>query len=519
MSYYSEIVAGCFVAEKRATILDNPNLDWNDPDTWEAVFQDQLGTDARIPVTPIKALQYAPVYQAVNLISGDVARLPVMVYRVRWKGDLKYLDAQPDHSVTYRCSVAPNDEETAVDFWSRVLVHALIWSNAYIYITDGGELLTLLPDRTTPARTKDGELYYVTEVDGKAQPIVADQIMHIRGLRIDGSRECELVRLARNSWALGLAQERFASKFFANGGRIGGILELPSGMPKPTRDTLEEGFRKSYEGSENPFKTVVLRDNAKFHAAQQSPEQAQLVDASEGQVRAVARWFNLPPAKLGLKDATAYNATEQANQAYLDQCLAIWLQRIAAQIHRKLLSVREQAMYEVKHVTDELLKMDPQKLMTMLVTAVGQKPLMTRNEARAQLRMLPIDGGDMLDEPQATPEPVPPADTTPSQPTEPAAPPAPQRSEPSNDELLQRRALFHLTARARHKAKDPKAFLQWVDSKFKSHREEWQSTTTTTEPEFFVRFHGEMSKLAETTTADALVSAVDSIATSYERSV
>ena len=104
-----------------------------------------------------------------------------------------------------------------------------------------------------------------------------------QGVSINGMADCQLVSLARNSWALGLAQEKFQSKFFANGGRIGGILELPLGMPKPSRDQLEEGFRKSYEGADNPFKTVVLRDNAKFHAAQQSPEDAQLVDASEQQ--------------------------------------------------------------------------------------------------------------------------------------------------------------------------------------------------------------------------------------------
>jgi hypothetical protein len=325
---------------------------------------------------------------------------------------------------------------------------------------------------------------------------------------------------------LGLAQEKFASKFFANGGRIGGILELPLGMPKPVRDTLEEGFRKSYEGSDNPFKTVILRDNAKFHAAQQSPDDAQLVDSSEAQVRNVARWFNVPPAKLGLKDATAYNATEQANQAYLDQCLSVWLARIAAQIHRKLLSAREQSMYVVKHVTDELLRMDLAKMVTTLTQAVGQRPILTRNEARAQIRYLPIDEWDAEDKAAAETMPLqtpPAADTEEPEPEDdaedsPDDSPADEPQRTRDDELLRRRALFSLTARARHKARDAKAFVQWVDSGFKSHREEWAATTTQMEPKFFVQFHADMNKAAESTTADALLSVVDQIATTYERS-
>lgn len=512
MGYYSEIIAGCFAQdEKRATVLDNPAFDWSNKESVEAVFGGMTGTDAKIPISPIKSLMYAPVYQSVSMISGDVARLPVMVYRVKWQGDLQYFDAQPDHAVTYRCSVAPNAEETAVDFWSRVMVHALIWNAAYIYIAPDGDLLPLLPDRTTRARTRGGELYYVSEVDGHAVPFLADSVMEIKGLRIENAQECELVSLARNSWALGLAQEKFQSKFFANGGRIGGILELPIGMPKPSRDEVEEGFRRSYEGSDNPFKTVILRDSAKFHAAQQSPEQAQLVDASEAQVRNVARWFNMPPAKLGLKDATAYNAQEQANQAYLDQCLTIWLTRIAAQIHRKLLSPREQTMYVVKHVTDELLKMDPSKLITMLTQAVGQKPIMKRNEARAQLRMLPIEEWDAEDmAPAAAPQPA--------QPTDP--PPAtPARSEPSEETILQRRFMFELTWRARKKSKNSRSFLGWIKDNLGDIRSEWQSVTDMPVPAMFDSFHRDLAGAVQTGTPDSLVSIVDQIATTYEREV
>ena len=513
-NYWTQTIAGCFVAdESRATILDNPSLSLSDPRIWSDLYGGS--TDSGVSVTPYKALSYAPVWQAVSMISGDVARLPLMVYRRRWEGDLEYFDAQPDHRVTYQCAVAPNSEETAVDFWARVMVHALIWSNAYIHTLQNGEMVTLLPDRTSPERTKSGELYYATDVDNKIVPLLADTVMHIKGVTINGMDDCQLVAMARNSWGTGLAMEKFQSKFFANGGRIGGILELPLGMPKPSRDQVEEGFRKSYEGADNPFKTVVLRDNAKFHAAQQSPNDAQLVEASEQQVRQVARWFNMPPAKLGLKDASAYNAQEQTNQAYLDQCLAIWLARITAQIVRAKFSEREQSLYTVRHVLTQLLKMDAKKHAETSEIFIRAK-IKSPNEVRSELNMLPYDGGseygtqaEVAPSPVAKPEPAP-------MPMEP-----PSDTETNSKDTLtiaKRRALFSLTYRARRKAENPNAFLTWLDSGWKNERVEWTAIGDgSPEPTFFDAMHSQLQQVASTATADQLSSFVETVASNFEK--
>ena len=523
-TYYTQAIAGCFVADSsrdsRATILDNPNISLSDPGTWEQIFGTSIGTDSGIPVTPTKALTCSAVWQAVNLISGDVAKLPIMVYRSRYEDGTEYLQPQPEHPLSWRLGWQPNKEDSAVDFWQRVMVHALLWTNAYIYIADDGDLLTLLPDRTIPARA-DGELFYATEADGRMVPILAEKVMHIRGITIDGMADLPLIQQARNAIALALAQEKFASKFFANGGRIGGILELPAGMSKPTRDSVEEGFRKSYEGADNPFKTVILRENAKFHAAQMSPVDSQLVEGTEAQVRQIARFFNLPPAKLNIKDASAYNAIEQANQAYLDQTLAIWLRKITAQCELKLLSSREQALYQIRHDVAELLKMDPLKQIQMGEIGIRSRVL-SPNEVRAKLNYPPYDGGDEYGDPAAE------AIATGTQAEQGSD--AGQEDDGTEDDSAQeasadrqwivRRIVFSLAARARHKAKNPQAFLSWVDSQLKDHRDEWQSITGgVDEPTFFIDYHAALEKIAETTTATDLPARVDELVTTWERSV
>jgi HK97 family phage portal protein len=235
----------------------------------------------------------------------------------------------------------------AFQFWRRLMFHALLWSNAYCLIVRNGqgqpiELLPLLPDRTSPRREKDGTLFYVSEIDGNLEAFAASNILHIEQMSINGMADCQLVYKARESFALSLAAEEFASKYFRYGGRIGGILEVPAGMTKKGADNLEAGYRKTYEKVDNAFKTVILRDGAKFHQAQFTPEQTQMVAARQEQVKEIARWFNLPPHKLGDDSKASYNSLEQENRAYLNGCLSHWLNAIQSECWLKLLSPAEQ---------------------------------------------------------------------------------------------------------------------------------------------------------------------------------
>ena len=279
-----EHVAGVHPAETRG--LNDPTFNLTDPKSWQEIFGDSYGSHSGVTVTSRNALEYSPVWQAVNLISGDVAKLPLNIYRRLTDGTRAIDRAHPAHKVLRRYA---NPGMAAFKFWRRLMTHALIWNNAYARIYRNGsgditEMIPLLPDRTHPEMTDVG-LVYATEIDGKLKAYFPHEIFHIEGISINGLADCELVSKARHSWGLGLATERFASKFFANGGRVGGVLELPLGMPKPSRDKVEEGFRKTYETLDNAFKTVILRDSAKFHAGQFDPQKGQMIESRKQQVR------------------------------------------------------------------------------------------------------------------------------------------------------------------------------------------------------------------------------------------
>ena len=143
------------------------------------------------------------------------------------------------------------------------------------------------------------------------------------------------------------------------------------------------------------------------------------------------------------------------------------------------------------------------------------------NEARAEIGLNPREGGDEYGTPGA---------------------PSPQKTGGDNDETadndgdkkgkvpgekdngddedrhLLRRVVFNVCNRARHKAgKSPEAFLEWVDSGLKYHREELArlvpsvSVATVIDP-LAKRFDG----IASDATGDVLAASVDKAATDIE---
>ena len=72
------------------------------------------------------------------------------------------------------------------------------------------------------------------------------------------------------------------------------------------------------------------------------------------------------------------------------------------------------------------------------------------------------------------------------------------------------RVLFGITARARDKAKRPKAFLEWIDGNLQPHRDEWRHLWGD-KPFPFDTLAGKYKSAAEHYPDDKLAAAVEAI--------
>ena len=500
--------------EQRAT-PENPSFNLNDPAAWDA-FDAGPPSASGIPVTHDTAMKLAAVWQAVSMISGDVAKLYLELYRVDDEGTRTRDESHPAYNMVRWDA---NDETPAFQFWRTAMVHSLIWGNSYSYIDRNGRgdpigLYTLLPDRTTPER-QNGRVVYVTETTNPAgspwmRTIPARDVLHVRGMSANGISGLDLVRYAKDAYGTALAVEGFQAKYFRNGIRTGGILMLPREMSEKARNKIEEGFQKTHAGPDNWFKTVILRDGAKFEKSQESLRDSQMVELDEQLVRKVARTFNLSPSRLGLADSVSYNSKAEDNQSYLDTTLSHWLTAITSECRKKLLSQanRDAASHCFEHDTTVLLRLNALSRYQVYAMA-KQNKIMTTNEIRKLENMPPIEGGDDIQDAGT------PAggldkggDTPPRGPADQSGGEAPVPRNVANSAIAAtRRIVYGICSQARHKSQKPAAFIEWIDGGLVSHRSHCREVFGN--EALIDGMLAELKTIATTATAETLMSVVD----------
>jgi len=454
--------------------LENPAFSLQDPQAFSDVNGSAM-SDAGIAVSPYSALSLAPFWQAVSMISGDVAALPLDVYQ-RLDEDDREVDLE--HPAEFLVSSEANDETPAFEFWRRIVAHAIPYQNGYAYIDRNSRfgpplgLYNLLPDRTCPMRREDGTLYYVTEVDGVLEPLFKEEVLHIKGLSLDPSRGYDLVRAARNSIGLALAAEGYSSKFFANGAQAAGILTIPAGFKEMAAKNLEEGFKKRTEKN-NWFKTLILRDGAKFDSVTVDAQKAQLHELREDQVRDIARFCNMPMFKLGLQDSQGYNSAEMSHTVYMMSCLLHWMCAIVGESQMKLLTMDERRSHShyMEHNVVKGLEIDV-KTMNEVLQIQRQNEIINANEWRRKINLnkRADPGGDEYINPNTKSAPT--GGGEPSKPEDKALDKKPKQAAAIKLVLadsinrVARRVCFD----ARKASAKPAKFAEWIDSGAAEHR-------------------------------------------------
>lgn len=350
-------------------------------------------------VTHRKALGYPAVWRAVSLISGDVAKLPLIVYRQ--SGRNKEPDpAHPAYRVLLR---KPNDAMTAFVFKQTLMLHVLTRGNGYAYIDRGANgnvvgLLLLDPGAVEPRRV-GGVLWYVyRSPSGEPRKLPADEVLHVKGMGYDGLQGYPVLSIAREALGAAIAARDHSARYFGNGTRPGGALEHPGKLTDPAVRNLRESWERMHRGLDNSHKVAILQEGVKYVALNSNARDAQLLETREFDAREIANIFGVPTHKLGDPSKVAYNSLGEENQSYYDDTLSRWLKGFAEEAHDKVLSEKEKAAES--HCVDfdyqEIQRANLPQQVDYAQKLVAAN-IIDVNEARAVFGM----------NPRANPEPVP----------------------------------------------------------------------------------------------------------------
>ena len=363
---------------------------------WVTVGRAQ--SSAGVAVTEDTALTYSAVYAAIRVISESVASLGWNTYQTASEGSTQRVFGG---RLDYVLNEKTNAESFAFNFRSALVGHLLTQGNGYAEIEwrQNGEIEALhliSPQKVIPTRDKQTRRmrYFYLANNGQTKEIPSEDLIHWAGLGFDGISGYNVIDYARESIGLGLATERHGATFFGNDARPGLVLEHQGKLSAEAQQRLREYFSKSFS-RDGAWKPWVAEEGLKVHEVGFPNDSAQFLETRAFNVKEIARWFGVPPHKLGDLERSTYSNIEHQNMEYVQDTILPWAKRLEQPVNDKLLTEAEKkdGIYTKLNI-DSLLRADGASRAARYNTLIPIG-VMTINEARRNEGLAPVDGGDI----------------------------------------------------------------------------------------------------------------------------
>jgi HK97 family phage portal protein len=383
-------------------------------------------TDSGVRVSEMSSLQVGTIYSCVNILSDGVASLPWHIYS---HGESEGRDSKElarNNPLYDLIRHQPNPEMNMVALLKVMMVHVVLWGNAFVEIERSkttAQPVALWP--RSPHKTRairliqpmmlegdlltSGTMLYETNdayrggdmLESKdsyvqlcqRRLILAEDMIHVSGLSLDGRVGQSLTWACRQAIGLSMAAEKYAAKFFGNGARPAGVLTFPNKQD----DDVIENIRRSWaegHGGENVHKVAVLEEGVKFEKIAATPEEGQLLDTRKFQRQELAAMFGVPLFLLGEVEKSGKSNVEQTALSFLTFGLNPWIVKFEEAFTTKLFPLKggKRPAYFVAADTRKLTYPDADSR-AKLYAAGRQWGFLNGDDIRAMEDMNPITDG------------------------------------------------------------------------------------------------------------------------------
>jgi len=344
-------------------------------------------------VPPSQADRNTAVSRCVQLISNDLAKVPIRIMRA--EGNAKVESSNPLISLLRK---SPNVDQSAFEFRRWMTATFLLYGNSYAFIQRNGrdEVLQIIPLQpgtvSVQLSPSTGNVTYNHATMGQLAP---EEVLHFRFSALGDDSMVEayspIVR-ARDALGLARSQEKAGASTYKNAATPRMSLSHPGVLSDRSAQRLAEQFSQAHSGPDSAGKAIVLEEGMTAQVLSPlSLESAQWLAAREFSLQEVSRIYAVPTPMIGENSKSTYSNVTQMVKGYIDQCLSHHASMWAAEVQYKLLSPDETLEHDLSFVQRGTFSDEVASLNTAVVSGI-----MTPNECRARLGFNPIPGGDNL---------------------------------------------------------------------------------------------------------------------------
>ena len=174
---------------------------------------------------------------------------------------------------------------------------------------------------------------------------------------------------------------------------LSGIIKASSTLNNEQKKQIREAWAAAFDTNNNKVNVAVLPNGLDYQQISVDPEDAQLLESRQWGIYEIARFFNIPPSKLGVRENVSYNSMEQDQLMYIQQTLMPYTHMMQNEMDLKLVKPSQVGKTIMEFDYLELMKGD-KKSEADYYRALITNGLMSQNEVRTQLGMEQVEGGD-----------------------------------------------------------------------------------------------------------------------------
>jgi len=351
-------------------------------------------------VTAETSRSVATAYRCVNILSDDVAKMPLQTFISRAAGQVERLrPSSMLENISWLLEISPNRWMVPLIFKKMAVQWLLTYGAAYIWSPprkagQRREMFCLASNRVTPLFDLSGNLVYrVTWRNGETDYLPDVEVLALLINSTDGITGNGVIGYARETLGRQLGAYETQGKFYAQGLNPGGIAYVGGDLSREARDKIRETYGEAMGGSSNAYRLAVMDAKiSKFEVITMKPVDAQFLESINATDVQIANFFGMPAYKLNM-GKQSYESNEQQDLDYLKTTLDPYLVQWEQAAALRWLSETEQNYTYFRFNRDVILRTDAKTRTTILKDKILSGQL-TPNEGRQIEDMPAYEGGD-----------------------------------------------------------------------------------------------------------------------------
>jgi len=347
-----------------------------------------------LPMTSESAMRQMTVNNCVRVLYNCISQMPCQL--MEEVDDIK--NKAKDHYLYKVIGKHPNSWMTSPQFFGMAIVHICLRGNFYAFKSRAGNkimaLYPLHPDRVQVKQNDDWSISYTVNISSGQKIYTQADILHIRGLSLDGIIGINPIEYARQCVYNGQSSETFIGNYFGKGMHPGAILTHPLRLAPQDHANMLAAYKIKYAGLNNAQDVMLVDDGMKIDFPPIKLVDQQFIEQQRFTESQIAGMYGIPLMLIQAGDNPAtYASATEFKRTFVDFTLTPIAVNFETSIDRDLLTDDEQDTYYTKFNLNSLLRGNITERFAAYQVGINAEVL-NPNECRQWEDLNQYEGGD-----------------------------------------------------------------------------------------------------------------------------